>query len=824
MLLQELRAEFNEYFQGPLAQLVLWLDPTAQWKGIVPQLCNDFHVVEYRGSQLEVKATVEFAWAKKQRPRFVLYLPGLSRDRLNVLKEYEFCGKVFEESILQSLRRWGIEFDKKYEAELQKILPIALPHLATKGRTFWQTIRTPQNLRALLFDEETVRRVLASPESTVQELQKAETFEAFCDFLTEEYGGSHLRDAELGKWVVQFTAYLILTEVRVKTGRASNFPTFNLGWADERREAACLAFLRDWLGNTSYKDDFKRLSRQAEETYNLSAWASGLSEPPDAESSLKVELILERGVIGKINNLKSLQQLKDHVRNQVEVIERMATHFWSQEGDIVIWRALSLARKILESIDPAMSQLNHAKTAEALVDRYREEWWWIDRLYRSYRALYDGEDKLSKLSEQLRSVYREYLVALNGKFVDLFSQGSQILALEGIDSQEEFWNKAVGKKKKRRAVIFVDALRYELGMDLAERLKRDLAEANVSCEGLRGVLPSLTDLGMPALLPVEKLSVSVSDGRWDVRSGKESGNLASRAERKRFLKERYPKAVFFDLGDILGSASLELKDASLVVVFTDELDGSGHDSGVLNLSLDFFGQYLEGLARVVRRLGALGVEEIHLVSDHGFLLLDDLREADQVPVSERSEFAYLGHRCLVGHELPDDLGVVFDLPGSDSLRVAVPRGIGLFRTRGSKEFLHGGLSLHELLVPHLTITFKKAEPKYGARLRAPDAIRNLIFEVDVLRATPAEGGLFGSPRFLEILGYLMGGEKPREVFKEAGADKVIDQAHEVLKVRLRIKPGSRHRYGETLRLELKDADTGEQLDSAELRIEVESDE
>ncbi|MFQ5853834.1 MAG: hypothetical protein ACE5JU_25020, partial [Candidatus Binatia bacterium] len=101
---------------------------------------------------------------------------------------------------------------------------------------------------------------------------------------------------------------------------------------------------------------------------------------------------------------------------------------------------------------------------------------------------------------------------------------------------------------------------------------------------------------------------------------------------------------------------------------------------------------------------------------------------------------------------------------------------------------------------------------------------NLIFEVDVLRATPAEGGLFGSPRFLEIVGYLMGDEKPREVFKEAGADMVIDQAHDVLTVRLRIKPGSRHRYGETLRLELKDADAGEPLDSAEIRIEVESDE
>ena len=35
MIIQELRAEFNEYFQSPDAELILWIDPTAQWKGII---------------------------------------------------------------------------------------------------------------------------------------------------------------------------------------------------------------------------------------------------------------------------------------------------------------------------------------------------------------------------------------------------------------------------------------------------------------------------------------------------------------------------------------------------------------------------------------------------------------------------------------------------------------------------------------------------------------------------------------------------------------------------------------------------------------------
>jgi len=35
MIIQELRAEFNEYFQSPDAELILWLDPERGWRGVI---------------------------------------------------------------------------------------------------------------------------------------------------------------------------------------------------------------------------------------------------------------------------------------------------------------------------------------------------------------------------------------------------------------------------------------------------------------------------------------------------------------------------------------------------------------------------------------------------------------------------------------------------------------------------------------------------------------------------------------------------------------------------------------------------------------------
>ena len=147
MIIQELRAEFNEYFQSPDAELILWIDPMAQWKGIIEYFKKDFWLIEYKGSQLEVKAEVELIWAKGNKPKFVLYLPRLTRDTLAVVKDYEFSGKVFEETILHCFRRWGIEFEREHEPELEKILPIAIQYYPTKNLGSWKENNIPTKLR-----------------------------------------------------------------------------------------------------------------------------------------------------------------------------------------------------------------------------------------------------------------------------------------------------------------------------------------------------------------------------------------------------------------------------------------------------------------------------------------------------------------------------------------------------------------------------------------------------------------------------------------------------------------------------------------------------
>jgi len=80
--------------------------------------------------------------------------------------------------------------------------------------------------------------------------------------------------------------------------------------------------------------------------------------------------------------------------------------------------------------------------------------------------------------------------------------------------------------------------------------------------------------------------------------------------------------------------------------------------------------------------------------------------------------------------------------------------------------------------------------------------------------------MFGSPRYLEVRGFL-GNDK---IIEQTEPDYVMNEANEHLKIRIRIKPGTKFKYGDILRLELRDVDTSELLDNANVRIEVESNE
>jgi hypothetical protein len=105
-----------------------------------------------------------------------------------------------------------------------------------------------------------------------------------------------------------------------------------------------------------------------------------------------------------------------------------------------------------------------------------------------------------------------------------------------------------------------------------------------------------------------------------------------------------------------------------------------------------------------------GWSEIHVVTDHGWLLLPH-----GLPKVELKPFL-VEHRW--GRCAAIKPGVTTDLPEftwhwNETVRVVVPPGVGCFRA--GMEYSHGGVSLQEMAVPRLTVR-AGGRPTGGARL------------------------------------------------------------------------------------------------------------
>ena len=293
--------------------------------------------------------------------------------------------------------------------------------------------------------------------------------------------------------------------------------------------------------------------------------------------------------------------------------------------------------------------------------------------------------------------------------------------------------------RESTAYVLVDALRYELGRDLAIRLGR--LNAAVDVRAAVAAAPTITPVGMAAVTPG-------ADERFDVDLGSGSRlavHVEGRAVRtvpdrvKRFEKV-HGKVADVPLDKLAQYTSRELKKriegAALVLVRSTEIDADG-ESDQLAASWGSFDATLDVLQTAVARLLHAGIRRVVLTADHGFIAVRQVGEELRVdrPSTGTGE---LHRRAWIGTG-----GTATDstvkVPLSDfgiggGLDIIAPRGLGVFVAGGGLQFFHGGLSPQELVVPVITVVSDEptAEPKYEIDLSvAGGRITNGIVAVTI---------------------------------------------------------------------------------------------
>jgi hypothetical protein len=165
-----------------------------------------------------------------------------------------------------------------------------------------------------------------------------------------------------------------------------------------------------------------------------------------------------------------------------------------------------------------------------------------------------------------------------------------------------------------------------------------------------------------------------------------------------YIKEKLGEDL--DTIELKELSKARLKDikATVLVVFTRDIDAEGEAKG-LGLAKDIDKEVSE-LVQKVRVLAQSGYQKIHIVTDHGFLLssaegLVKWKVPQGAEVCER-RFAIIPKS--IGTDLP-----AISSPWDDNYWIVLPPGRIVFKAGGQTEYMHGGASLQEVVLPYIRV-------------------------------------------------------------------------------------------------------------------------
>ena len=367
--------------------------------------------------------------------------------------------------------------------------------------------------------------------------------------------------------------------------------------------------------------------------------------------------------------------------------------------------------------------------ARALFSAYvdgDEPWCLIDNYHRSLLSRYhdldlalgDGsntDDDLQRLVIHVRQRYGSVTADLAEAFTEAFARGR--FTVDRVLSQSELFARRVRpllEQHERVAYVLVDALRFEMGRELAHWPQSGW---DVELSPAVATFPSVTKICMAALMPGAEKGVSLREQGKTVSVEIGDQRVDSRDDRLKLLDRAMPKGweqcSLNDLRPPSKSLRERLNAAPAVFVTSQEIDQLG-ESGTQHIARKLMGDVLKDLSRAFAALASSGFEKIVVAADHGYLYGEDVSEGEKIdaPGGETSD---LHRRVWIGHggsASPSVLRMASsDLGIGGDLEFATPRGTGVFMSQGgSLDYFHGGMSLQELAIPVIELTRHASKP------------------------------------------------------------------------------------------------------------------
>jgi len=405
-------------------------------------------------------------------------------------------------------------------------------------------------------------------------------------------------------------------------------------------------------------------------------------------------------------------------------IDRTASNsFWPQlvRGRQIAWSLVMLAAQLGRMVVEHQGLLDGAKTLVEAIERYSTAGFEVDA---AHRRLEQARHQLAHLEieetsilrerlDQLRTVYRGWADPIAAYFNGL-CRAEGFLSGAALQQRTIFDDVVVpAANDELTAYFMVDALRFEMGAQLAASIAESKT-ADVVVKARFAELPTVTEVGMNVLAPLVrsgKLVVDEKDGKiLGFRAG--TVRVDSPKSRHRAIHERVGGATCpsLSLEEVIDRSATSLRQtiarAKLVVVHCEGIDKAG-EKGV---GFAVFERELQNLRAAWRLLYEAGVKRFVITADHGYLLHDELtREAivhGKLTDPQRRHVLSEQRRDQTGEVTVSSQELGYE---GDPFFVAFPETTAPFdRGERVKDFVHGGNSLQERVIPVITIRHRHA--------------------------------------------------------------------------------------------------------------------
>ena len=366
------------------------------------------------------------------------------------------------------------------------------------------------------------------------------------------------------------------------------------------------------------------------------------------------------------------------------------------------------------------------------------------------------EDLYKTVADYVEKLYKNwYLSTLGGQWTKLIAD--ELAAnqrLIGIPNQEDFYRdyvKPIVTSGSRAFVIISDAMRYEVGVDLTGLLLRE-TKGSAKITAVQSVLPSVTKFGMAALLPHQKMQITE-----DVKVLCDEASTEGTENRGKVLNAAHAGDLAITYKTLLSMKQAErreaISNAQVVYIYHNAIDAVGDKVATEDQVFEACEQAIREIKNLVRMItNDMNGTHILITADHGFLYsYKPLEESDKAEKSFVSghiveldrRYVIADGDCTADHMLR----IPMTRYQSETTMFAPQENIRMKKQGGGMNFVHGGISLQEMVVPVIDfqnirasskkyIDVKKVELQLISQSRK---VSNSIFSLDFYQKDAVSG-------------------------------------------------------------------------------------